>query len=448
MLNLILIFILIISFFTLLPFSYSRQNLLSGNTCKSNEESCASSSSNYQPPTFVPATSQPQQPRDTFLMHPHPNQQQQQLHQSRIQQVLFGKGFQQHFRNTIMDMQQQQQHQQQPSTGSAPAGFVLNNLCRNNNNLILDNLQQLGGGDLQSVASSSHNDGLSYHSADILGSYTNPINLGVNAEFTAKSKTLPKGNKKRRSQTATASAPSVTCLPMPSSTTSRRLNQTDGGHRETETREDGEEANLNLASATSTNVRSKSTSKFFEALKENVRSEVSNLIETNDLRPYFLIQLFRDLQLMCSSDPTRHQTLQSIQNMYNRYVESAIQEEAMFGGAQLESPLEERREEEEEEEEGENFSADEMMLDNNRMLVNDLRMGEDLAKTDNDLARRRRDNQVEEDSLRRNRRRYRNRVNELANKQNFLEQRLGLGLPTSSGSSHSTPIVSREGMGV
>lgn len=205
---------------------------------------------------------------------------------------------------------------------------------------------------------------------------------------------------------------------------------------------------MNLASAISTNVRSKSTSKFFEALKENVRSEVSNLIETNDLRPYFLIQLFRDLQLMCSSDPTRHQTLQSIQNMYNRYVESAIQEEAMFGGAQLESPLEERREEEEEEEEGENFSADEMMLDNNRMLVNDLRMGEDLAKTDNDLARRRRDNQVEEDSLRRNRRRYRNRVNELANKQNFLEQRLGLGLPTSSGSSHSTPIVSREGMGV
>lgn len=341
----------------------------------------------------------------------------------------------------MMDMQQQQQHPQHQSAGvSAPPGFVLNNLCRNNTNLILDNLQQLGGGgggDLQHIVHHEGAHGTSYPptnmtmAADILGFHTNPINLGVNAEFTAKSKTLPKGNKKRSRQMTTINS-EIPPLVMPS--TPRGQNQGD---------EDEEEANLNLVSATSTNVRSKSTSKFFEALKENVRCEVLNLIETNDLRPYFLIELFRDLQLM-SSDPTRHQTLQSIQNMYNRYVESTIQEEAMFGGggasaaaARVEqpgSPIEE---------DPLNLSAGEMA---NRMLVNDLRME---AKTDNDLvvphnreSGRRRDNQAEDSLRRQNKRRYRNRVNEIASKQNFLEQRLGLGFPTSSGSSESTPIVS------
>lgn len=337
-----------------------------------------------------------------------------------------------------MDMHQQQQQQ-----SSAPAGFVLNNLCRNNNNLILDNLQQLGG-DLQHLNQPQHEGahGTSFPptnmtlAADILGFHTNPINLGVNAEFAAKSKTLPKGNKKRSRQMTTNNSETPP-LVMPS--TSRRT-----GSNNQVVEDDGEEANLNLASATSTNVRSKSTSKFFESLKENVRCEVSNLIETNDLRPYFLIQLFRDLQLMSSSDSTRHQTLQSIQNMYNRYVESTIQEEAMFGGQRVEQ--ERGRNREEEEEDRQNLSHDEF---DNRMLVNDLRME---AKTENDLATqnreaRRRDNQAEDSLRRQNKRRYRNRQNEIANKQNFLEQRLGLGFPgTSSGSSQqSTPIVSRGG---
>lgn len=291
--------------------------------------------------------------------------------------------------------------------------------------------------------------------ADILGFHTNPINLGVNAEFAAKSKTLPKGNKKRSRQMTTNNSDPPLAMP----STSRGQIHDDA--------DEDEEANLNLASATSTNVRSKSTSnKFFEALKENVRCEVSNLIETNDLRPYLMRTscdrmrstcdlmrcephailcephaiLFRDLQLMSSSDPTRHQTLQSIQNMYNRYVESTIQEEAMFGGggggvagARVdlpESPLDD--------EERLNLSSDEI---DNRMLVNDLRME---AKTENDLATqnreaaRRKDNQAEDSLRRQNKRRYRNRVNEIVNKQNFLV------FPTSSGSSHSTPVVSKD----
>lgn len=308
--------------------------------------------------------------------------------------------------------------------------------------------------------------------ADILGFHTNPINLGVNAEFAAKSKTQPKGNKKRsRQMMMTTTAATTTMhnnnseapLLMPSSSTLLRRsggrsnncnnnnNQNNQGPEDDENENDDDDDNLNVASG---NVRSKSTSKFFEALKENVRCEVSNLIETNDLRPYFLIQLFRDLQLMSSSDSTRHQTLQSIQNMYNRYVESTIQEEAMFGGGQrVEQPQLRRGQADEEEEDvdgdededRQNLSHDEF---DNRMLVNDLRME---AKTENDLAtqnreaRSRRDNQAEDSLRRQNKRRYRNRVNEIASKQNFLGQRLGLGfLPgTSSASSQqSTPIVS------
>lgn len=368
----------------------------------------------------------------------------------------------------------------------------MNNLCRNNNNLILDNLQQLGN-DLeqqhqqqmqsqqQQSQDGAHGTSASSSSAfpltnmtlaaDILGFHTNPINLGVNAEFAAKSKTQPKGNKKRsRQMMMTTTAATTTMhnnnseapLLMPSSSTLLRRsggrsnncnnNQNNQGPEDDENENDDDDDNLNVASG---NVRSKSTSKFFEALKENVRCEVSNLIETNDLRPYFLIQLFRDLQLMSSSDSTRHQTLQSIQNMYNRYVESTIQEEAMFGGGQRVGQQPQLRrgqadEEEEdvdgdEDEDRQNLSHDEF---DNRMLVNDLRME---AKTENDLAtqnreaRSRRDNQAEDSLRRQNKRRYRNRVNEIASKQNFLGQRLGLGfLPgTSSASSQqSTPIVS------
>lgn len=347
-----------------------------------------------------------------------------------------------------MEMQQQ--------TGSADYGLnnnysqnplnnnnlnsIVNNFGRNRNNQMVvvgDHLQQSHAQD-----SSAGAHGTSFPptnmtlAADILGFHTNPINLGVNAEFAPKSKTLPKTKKRARPMMANNN-PDSAPLAMPATSRSP------GNEVE-------EEDNLNLASATSTNVRSKSTSKFFEALKENVRCEVSALIETNDLRPYFLIQLFRDLQLMCSSDPTRHQTLQSIQNMYNRYVESTIQEEVtMFGGTravdcprtlEVEEEDDEGDEGEEEDEENrQNMSNDDV---DNRMLVNDLRME---AKTENDLATQNREtSRRDEDCLRRqNKRRYRNRVNEIASKQNFLEQRLGLSIPTSSGSSHSTPIVRR-----
>ncbi|XP_025830058.1 pericentriolar material 1 protein isoform X2 [Agrilus planipennis] len=55
-------------------------------------------------------------------------------------------------------------------------------------------------------------------------------------------------------------------------------------------------------------------SKLFEQLRDSVYKEVANLISANETRPHFLIQLFRDLQLV-NSDPLRHRTLHSIQTM-------------------------------------------------------------------------------------------------------------------------------------
>lgn len=89
-------------------------------------------------------------------------------------------------------------------------------------------------------------------------------------------------------------------------------------------------SDLNLATASNYQHDSKSTSKLFEALKENVYQEVKNLITANESRPHFLIQLFRELQLI-SSDPLRQRTLQSIQELYNRYIESTLQQEQQEG---------------------------------------------------------------------------------------------------------------------
>lgn len=70
------------------------------------------------------------------------------------------------------------------------------------------------------------------------------------------------------------------------------------------------------------NVQSKS--KLFDELRENVYREVACLISANQGRPHFLIQLFRDLQ-MVSSDPMRRKTLQSIQSLISHSLLSSTQ---------------------------------------------------------------------------------------------------------------------------
>uniref|UniRef100_A0A1L8DN79 Putative cdc7 family protein kinase n=1 Tax=Nyssomyia neivai TaxID=330878 RepID=A0A1L8DN79_9DIPT len=245
--------------------SYSRQNLLSGNSCKSNEDSCSSSSSNF--------------PFNTDHRAPHFRNQPNNL------PVLENKFEHHHFRNEVNQVN---------------CGPIEPTSLPQEVHVIPGTI-----GDVAHLMNPS----------DVLGFHTNPINLGV-SEFSAKSKTQANkgnGNKKRSRRT------------MDRNILGSNPDCVAGDDR-------------NLASASSGR-NTKSTSKFFEELKENVYMEVSALIAANELRPYFLIQLFRDLQLM-SSDPMRQQTLQSIQDLYNRYVESTIHVEAeAYGSSGATNPI-------------------------------------------------------------------------------------------------------------
>ncbi|XP_055319156.1 uncharacterized protein LOC129576957 isoform X5 [Sitodiplosis mosellana] len=79
---------------------------------------------------------------------------------------------------------------------------------------------------------------------------------------------------------------------------------------------------LNLASTSNQRTNSKSSSKLFDDLKENVYLEVSALIAANESRPHFLINLFRELQLISSSDPLRTRLMQAFQEVYTQHCES------------------------------------------------------------------------------------------------------------------------------
>jgi pericentriolar material 1 protein len=77
----------------------------------------------------------------------------------------------------------------------------------------------------------------------------------------------------------------------------------------------------------------------FEALSDAVYSEVAVLISANENRPHFLIQLFRDLQ-MISSDPLRQRTLQSIQEVVSRYLATTAVESRRQPQADIQQPSE------------------------------------------------------------------------------------------------------------
>ena len=52
----------------------------------------------------------------------------------------------------------------------------------------------------------------------------------------------------------------------------------------------------------------------FEALRENIYSEVASLISQNEGRPHYLIELFRELQLL-SSDYLRQRALYALKDL-------------------------------------------------------------------------------------------------------------------------------------
>lgn len=61
------------------------------------------------------------------------------------------------------------------------------------------------------------------------------------------------------------------------------------------------------------------TGSTFESLRENIYAEVANLISQNENRPHFLIELFRELQMLVS-DYLRQRALYAIQDLVTRHL--------------------------------------------------------------------------------------------------------------------------------
>ena len=57
----------------------------------------------------------------------------------------------------------------------------------------------------------------------------------------------------------------------------------------------------------------------FETLRETIYAEVATLISQNEMRPHFLIELFRGLQML-SDDYLRQRALYVIQDLVTRYL--------------------------------------------------------------------------------------------------------------------------------
>lgn len=57
----------------------------------------------------------------------------------------------------------------------------------------------------------------------------------------------------------------------------------------------------------------------FDVMREVIYSEVATLISQNEQRPTFLLELFRELQLL-SNDYLRGRALEAIRDILNRYL--------------------------------------------------------------------------------------------------------------------------------
>lgn len=66
----------------------------------------------------------------------------------------------------------------------------------------------------------------------------------------------------------------------------------------------------------------------FDALRETIYSEVATFIANNEARPHFLVELFRELQML-STDYLRQRALYNLQDLVTRYLtEEGVAEEA------------------------------------------------------------------------------------------------------------------------
>ncbi|XP_053688576.1 uncharacterized protein LOC128737866 isoform X2 [Sabethes cyaneus] len=313
--------------------SYSRQNLLSSNSCKSNEDSCTLSSgsctnninnqiqrnnsntNNYNNSATCGSTGQ--NASNKYSSNFNRNNSLSNINQQTVSDVgsnpqqpnMSHQQPQQHYSSLPSSQQQQQQAQQPPQESATSFQQIPQTMFHQQQH----HQQQ----QQQSQQQQQHHNPLNQSNSLDLGElqfHTNPINLGL-----ANKSSHPKASGHKK---------------YPLSLRSCRDGSNSSGEVSSNFYAVGAHADmisdLNLATASNYQHDSKSSSKLFEALKENVYQEVKNLITANESRPHFLIQLFRELQLI-SSDPLRQRTLQSIQELYNRYIETTLQQEQQEG---------------------------------------------------------------------------------------------------------------------
>lgn len=66
----------------------------------------------------------------------------------------------------------------------------------------------------------------------------------------------------------------------------------------------------------------------FDALRDTIYSEVATLIANNESRPHFLVELFRELQML-STDYLRQRALYNLQDLVTRFLtEEGVAQEA------------------------------------------------------------------------------------------------------------------------
>lgn len=67
----------------------------------------------------------------------------------------------------------------------------------------------------------------------------------------------------------------------------------------------------------------------FEAMRETIYSEVATLISQNENRPHYLIELFRELQML-DSDYLRQRALYAIQDVVSQNLTADESEKVSF----------------------------------------------------------------------------------------------------------------------
>lgn len=295
-----------------LNYSYSRQNLLSNSSCKSNEDVCTGLSNATQMTHNNLPTIGSNKYFTQFRNQINQQQQQQQQNSSIVTPDVLNVN-QQHFH---------QQHDIVENGGTSNTNY---------NNLNITTSNALGIGGIASVVNNQQyllcNGGTGNVTAD--GSLATGIQ--TNNQSSAIVNNINSYNF------------DLNELKQPKTTTKMLQKSSTGGNKRSRQIREREQNNLggasgggaggtgawtipfldlNLASSAAARHDSKSSAKLFDDLKENVYLEVSALIAANESRPQFLINLFRDLQLISTSDPLRTRLLQAFKEVYSQYGES------------------------------------------------------------------------------------------------------------------------------